>query len=79
MPGAYVEANLPLMIAESTAEPNAPPIARAENARPVAVDRYAWGAVNCMSATRRESGPDCPMPPYSMVSEWRYFSFDTAY
>ena len=79
MPGTYVEAILPLMMAESTAEPNAPPIARAENARPVAVDRYAWGAVNCMSATRSESGPDCPMPPNSMVNGWREFSYDMAY
>jgi hypothetical protein len=45
----------------------------------VAVDRYAWGAVNCMSATRSESGPDCPMPPNSMVNGWREFGYDMAY
>lgn len=30
-----------LMMASSTAEPNAPPIALAENASPVAVERYS--------------------------------------
>jgi hypothetical protein len=34
------------MMVSRTTEPNAPPIARAEKARPVAVERKAWRAVN---------------------------------
>jgi hypothetical protein len=37
--GPYVDAIFPLMMADRTAEPKAPPIARNENASPVAVDR----------------------------------------
>ena len=37
-------------------------MARAEKARPVAVDRKACGAVNWMQATRSVSGPEQPMP-----------------
>jgi hypothetical protein len=40
-----------------TAEPKAPPRALAENASPVAVERYAWGDVNWTRATRRVRGP----------------------
>lgn len=59
---ASVESILPLTMASMIAEPKAPPIARAEKASPVAVERYAWGAVNWVRATRRVSGPDWPMP-----------------
>lgn len=52
----------PLMMASRTADPKAPPIALALKPRPVAVLRYACGAVNWMSATRRVRGPDCPIP-----------------
>jgi len=45
-----------------TAVPKAPPMARAEKARPVAVERKAWGAVNWMHATRSVSGPAQPIP-----------------
>lgn len=45
-----------------TAEPKAPPIARAEKPSPVAVDKNAWGAVNWTSATIRVKGPHCPRP-----------------
>lgn len=51
-----------MMMASRTAEPKAPPMARAEKARPVAVERKAWGAVNWTAATRRVRGPDWPMP-----------------
>jgi len=55
--GAYVEAILPLIMVSRTAEPKAPPRALAENASPVAVERYAWGDVNWTRATRRVRGP----------------------
>ena len=45
-----------------TAVPKAPPMARAEKARPVAVERKACGAVNWMHATSNVSGPAQPMP-----------------
>jgi len=45
-----------------TAVPNAPPMARAEKARPVAVERKACGAVNWMHATRSVRGPAQPIP-----------------
>ena len=45
-----------------TAVPKAPPIALAEKARPVAVERKAWGAVNWMHATSSVSGPAQPIP-----------------
>ena len=50
------------MMASRTAEPKAPPIARAEKARPVAVERKVCGEVNCTRATRRVRGPDWPIP-----------------
>lgn len=50
------------MTAEMTADPKAPPIARAEKARPVAVERKAWGAENCTQATKRVNGPAVPIP-----------------
>jgi hypothetical protein len=50
------------MMASSTADPKAPPMARAEKASPVAVDRNACGALNCTQATSSVSGPDWPMP-----------------
>ena len=50
------------MMALRTAEPKAPPIARAEKASPVAVERKACGEVNCTRATRSVRGPDWPMP-----------------
>ena len=64
-PEAYVEASLPLMMVSSTAEPKAPPIARAEKASPVAVERYACGAVNWTSATMSVKGPLWPSPAAS--------------
>ena len=51
-----------LMMESRTADPKAPPMALAENASPVAVERYAWGDVNCTRATRRVSGPLWPIP-----------------
>lgn len=54
---AYERVILPLMIVLRTAEPNAPPSARAENATPVAVERKAWGDVNCTRAGKRVRGP----------------------
>ena len=62
IPDSYVDASLPLIIVSRTADPKAPPIARAEKARPVAVDRYACGAVNWTSATIRVRGPLWPSP-----------------
>lgn len=62
IPGAYVEASLPLIMVSRTADPKAPPIARAEKARPVAVERYACGAVNCTRATISVRGPLWPSP-----------------
>jgi hypothetical protein len=53
-----------------TAVPNAPPIARAEKARPVAVERKAWGAVNWTHATSRVSGPAQPMPVRAVKMIW---------
>lgn len=53
-----------------TAVPNAPPIARAENARPVAVERNACGAVNWTHATSRVSGPAQPMPVKAVKMIW---------
>ena len=44
-----------------TADPNAPPIARPEYARPEAVDRNAWGAVNWIRGTIRVNGPAWPI------------------
>ncbi|RYP46261.1 hypothetical protein DL769_011406 [Monosporascus sp. CRB-8-3] len=58
------------MTALSTADPKAPPTARAENARPVAVDRYACGAVNCAHATSSVRGPDCPIPASTLSPIW---------
>ena len=49
------------MIASITAEPKAPPMARAEKANPVAVDRNACGALNCTAATSNVNGPDWPI------------------
>ena len=62
-----MEASLPFIIASRTAEPKAPPIARAEKANPVAVERKACGAVNWTRATRRVRGPDWPMPAIKRV------------
>lgn len=50
------------MMVSRTADPNAPPSALAENARPVAVERYACGAVNWTRATSKVRGPDWPIP-----------------
>lgn len=56
--GAYEEDILPFIIASRTADPNAPPKARAEKANPVAVLRYSCGAVNWTRATSSVKGPD---------------------
>jgi hypothetical protein len=53
-----------------TAVPKAPPIARAEKARPVAVERNAWGAVNWMQATSKVSGPAQPIPVRAVKMSW---------
>lgn len=50
-----------------TAVPNAPPMARAEKARPVAVERKACGAVNCTHSTSRVSGPAQPIRAVKMA------------
>ena len=66
--GPRVLPNLLLMITLTTADPKAPPMARAENARPVALARYAWGAVYWTRAMRRVRGPACPIPANSEIS-----------
>ncbi|KAF9634037.1 hypothetical protein BFW01_g4932 [Lasiodiplodia theobromae] len=60
----------PLTIASSTAEPTAPPIARAENASPVAVDKNWCGALNCTAATSSVSGPACPTAHSTLRPYW---------
>jgi hypothetical protein len=57
-------------MASSTAEPKAPPMARAEKASPVAVERKACGAVYWIAAGRRVSGPAWPMPPKTLMAIW---------
>ena len=54
-----------------TAVPKEPPMARAEKARPVAVERKAWGAVYWIHATRRVKGPAQPMPVRAVKTIWR--------
>ena len=53
-----------------TAVPKAPPIARAEKARPVAVERNAWGAVNWTHATSSVRGPAQPIPVSAVKMIW---------
>ena len=57
------------MTAFRTAEPKAPPIARAEKARPVAVERKAWGAVNWTTATSSVTFRFCQTPA-ALVGGW---------
>lgn len=46
---------------------------RVEKARPVAVERKVWGAVNWTRATRRVKGPDWSMPERMLKSIWAWF------
>jgi hypothetical protein len=45
-------------------------MARAEKARPVAVERKAWGAVYWMTAGKRVKGPAWPMPAKTFIAIW---------